>query len=314
MPSSEGDLLRSFLRHVQDVAAETGDRNLTAGTLAGVQRFLAERGLDSGPSAVEALFEGIIPVGAVTWRPQGPVFDEPGFPEPPKPPAPGPWEPGEPGPPPEPPPEPPSPERLSWKEAVSVVVGDFLTAEEVGSLLEFTLSRAGEFQPTTVVNREQVGGVVDRSHRNSTAIYDLGEFRELLERRLAEEVPKHLERLGMESFQPGRIDAQITATGDGGFFRAHSDNGSDHLASRGLTFVYFFHPEPRRFEGGELRIYDTYLGGGTRRPGGRSVQVEPRQNTLVLFPPELVHEVVTVRSGSDDLGSSRLTLNGWLHA
>lgn len=195
-----------------------------------------------------------------------------------------------------------------------VAIDDFLTAEEVGALFEFTLSRASEFQPTAVVSREQAGGFVNRSHRNSTAIYDLDRFQELIERRLAEEVPKHLEQLGMEGFQPSRVDAQITATGDGGFFRAHSDNGSDRLSSRSLTFVYFFHPEPRQFEGGELRIYDTYLDGQERRPGGSSVQVEPRRNTLVLFPPELMHEVTMVRSPADGLEGSRLTLNGWLHA
>jgi SM-20-related protein len=271
---------------------------------------------------------------------RGPVSSEPGYPGP-KPPQPEPWEPGEPGTPkppeptpgpqpeptpapqPEPGPEPEPPEPAPepgpgpepeerWQRGTVSILENFLDEGEMKELLEFALSRADEFEATTVVERERPQATVDPDHRSSTAIYDIGRFQGLIEEKLAAELPGQLERLGLSGFEAAKVEAQITATGDGGFFRAHSDNGSRRLSSRALTFVYFFNPEPRRFEGGALRIYDTFMAGTERRPGSRFEEIEPRGNTLVLFPPELVHEVREV-SSEGGLAESRLTLNGWLH-
>ena len=67
-------------------------------------------------------------------------------------------------------------------------------------------------------------------------------------------LPRLLPKLGIEPFPVVGVEAQITASKDGDFFRWHNDNGQDEVSGRKITFVYFFHREPKLFGGGELRI------------------------------------------------------------
>ena len=116
----------------------------------------------------------------------------------------------------------------------------------------------------------------------------------------------------MEEFSIADSEMQVTASNDGDFFRFHSDNGDDRVASRRLTFVYFFHREPRQFEGGELRIHDARLKEGAYASEGSYQTIVPRQNQIVFFPCELLHEITPVNCRSGQFADSRFTLNGWL--
>jgi Rps23 Pro-64 3,4-dihydroxylase Tpa1-like proline 4-hydroxylase len=109
------------------------------------------------------------------------------------------------------------------------------------------------------------------------------------------------------------VEAQITASNHGDFFRCHTDNGASDIASRDVTFVYFFHREPRAFHGGELRIYESR----PQRDGLRSApsyhSIIPEQNQMVVFPSCLAHEITPVECPSGLFADSRFTVNGWLH-
>jgi len=113
------------------------------------------------------------------------------------------------------------------------------------------------------------------------------------------------------------VEAQITASNDGDFFGAHCDDAQELIASRRLTFVYFFHGEPRQFEGGELRLHDSrgsepHTGTGSYQTGSYQTIV-PQQNQIVFFPCSMLHEITPVECSSRAFADSRLTLNGWLH-
>jgi Rps23 Pro-64 3,4-dihydroxylase Tpa1-like proline 4-hydroxylase len=125
-------------------------------------------------------------------------------------------------------------------------------------------------------------------------------------------LPQVLDKLGMEEFSIAGVEAQVTASNDGDFFHFHSDNGSERVASRNLTFVYFFHREPRQFEGGELRIHDARLEEGIYVSEGSYQTIVPRQNQIVFFPCEMMHEITAVNCSSQAFADSRFTLNGWL--
>ena len=125
-------------------------------------------------------------------------------------------------------------------------------------------------------------------------------------------LPQVLQTLGMEEFSITNVELQVTASNDGDFFRFHSDNGSDPVASRHLTFVYFFHRESRQFEGGELRIHDARLEDDTYVSEGSYQTIVPQQNQIVFFPCELLHEITPVNCPSGQFADSRFTLNGWL--
>jgi Rps23 Pro-64 3,4-dihydroxylase Tpa1-like proline 4-hydroxylase len=141
---------------------------------------------------------------------------------------------------------------------------------------------------------------------------DLAHHQDLILARIKAVLPQVLEKLGMEEFSIASVEAQVTASNDGDFFHFHSDNGSDPVASRHLTFVYFFHREPRQFEGGELRIHDARLEEGSYVSEGSYQTIVPQQNQIVFFPCELMHEITPVNCASLLFADSRFTLNGWL--
>ncbi len=200
--------------------------------------------------------------------------------------------------------------------AQCVVLDEFLSPQELEELTRFTLEHEGEFSASEVVaphaDREGAGGIVNYEHRRSRVLMDLVRHEEVMLNRIKAALPQIIETLGMEQFSIAGVEAQVTASNDGDFFHFHSDNGSDRVASRHLTFVYFFHREPRQFEGGELRIHDARLENGAYISEGSYQAITPRQNQIVFFPCELMHEITPVNCSSQHFADSRFTLNGWL--
>jgi len=193
-----------------------------------------------------------------------------------------------------------------------VVLDEFLVAQEWRGLLEYVLSREPDFTHTHVIG---AGGasILDYGTRRSRVLFDPGPFVQVFTERLATFFPHVLTRLHHPEFPVSRVEIQITGTGNQEFFRKHTDNGSDDVASREITFVYFFHSEPRLFSGGELRIYDTLNENGRATSPGPHRVVYPLQNQMVLFPSGCLHEILPVGIPSDNFAHRRFTVNGWLH-
>jgi len=196
--------------------------------------------------------------------------------------------------------------------ARSVVLDEFLAPQELEQLMQFTLAHESEFETSEVVSPTSEKGVVNYEHRRSKLLMDLGPHQDVILDRIKSVLPAVLEQLEMPEFPVAGVEAQITASNHGDFFRFHNDNGSDQVAQRHLTFVYFFHREPCPFAGGELRIHDARRSGETYVSEGTFQTIIPRQNQIVFFPCELMHEVTAIRCPSGRFADSRFTLNGWL--
>jgi SM-20-related protein len=193
-----------------------------------------------------------------------------------------------------------------------VVLDEFLAPQELEELTRFTLEHEAAFSASEVISPSANGGVVNYEHRRSRVLMDLAQYEDLMLERIKAVLPQVLAKLGMEEFSIAGVEAQVTASNDGDFFHFHSDNASDRVASRYLTFVYFFHREPCQFEGGELRIHDAQLEDGVYVSEGSYQTIVPRQNQIVLFPCELLHEITPVNCSTQLFADSRFTLNGWL--
>ncbi len=203
-------------------------------------------------------------------------------------------------------------ERPPVLPAKCVVLDEFLAPSELSDLTRFVLQRENDFSTSEVVSPNADGGVVNYDHRRSRVLMDLAQHQDVMLDRIKSVLPQVLEKLGMEEFTIADVEAQVTASNDGDFFHFHSDNGSDRVASRHLTFVYFFHREPCQFEGGELRIHDSHLQDGAYVSEGSYQAIVPEQNQIVFFPCEMLHEITPVNCASQLFADSRFTLNGWL--
>jgi SM-20-related protein len=193
-----------------------------------------------------------------------------------------------------------------------VVLDEFLVNEELTGLLDYTLSHHRYFASTRVIGREGEG-VIDRANRRSRVLMAWSPFHDILANRIGAFFPFVLEKLLWPSFQVGHIETQLTASNHEEFFKTHSDNSTDAVRTRELTFVYFFYREPKAFSGGELKVYDTVVKDGYRLPAGPFQIIHPRQNQIVFFPSYCLHEVTTICCPSRAFPDSRFTLNGWLH-
>jgi SM-20-related protein len=203
-------------------------------------------------------------------------------------------------------------ERPQELSARCVVLDEFLAPQELAELTGFILDHEADFEASEVISPHSEGGVVNYEHRSSRVLMDIGKHQELMLGRIQTALPQVLGKLGMEEFTIAGVEAQVTASNEGDFFHFHSDNGSEPVASRYLTFVYFFHREPRGFEGGDLRIHDARLENGEYVSKGTYQTIVPQQNQIVFFPCEALHEITPVKCASRLFADSRFTLNGWL--
>lgn len=193
-----------------------------------------------------------------------------------------------------------------------VVLDEFLAPEELADLTRFAIEHEAEFHASEVVSPSSENGVVNYEHRRSRVLTDLPRHERVMFERIKTVLPQVLQKLDMPEFEVASVEAQITASNDGDYFHFHCDNGSDPVASRHLTFVYFFHREPKQFGGGELRIHDARLEEGSYVSEGSYQTIVPQQNQIVFFPCELLHEITPVTCESQRFADSRFTLNGWL--
>jgi Rps23 Pro-64 3,4-dihydroxylase Tpa1-like proline 4-hydroxylase len=152
---------------------------------------------------------------------------------------------------------------------------------------------------------------VNQTVRRARTLDGLGKLEAAFVERLKQQLQPALDKLGHKEFPLGRIEIQVTASNDGDYFRLHQDTGPED--TREVSFVYFFHREPRRFSGGELRIYPTRVVDGRLTPADHAHTLSPRQDTIVFFPSKNEHEVLPVRVPSKAFADSRFTVNGWIH-
>jgi 2-oxoglutarate-Fe(II)-dependent oxygenase superfamily protein len=197
--------------------------------------------------------------------------------------------------------------------AQCVVLDEFLAPQELNELINFALLHEPEFRNSQVISPGGDPEVIDYNHRRSRVLMDLGTRQEMIVERIRAVLPRVLDQLGVEEFHVTHVEAQITASNDGDFFAEHSDDSQETIASRRITFVYFFHREPTQFEGGELRLYDSRQLVEQQTKAGSYQSIAPRQNQIVFFPCSLLHEITPVNCPSRAFADSRFTLNGWLH-
>ena len=187
-----------------------------------------------------------------------------------------------------------------------VRLDEFLMPDELTGLRDFTLAHAAKFQDSYVIAPGSTEGVINRDHRRSRVLFEVGDHGRLITERIRFYLDRIVRDLHCEPFPVSEVEEQITASNDGDFFGLHADNDEEPLRMREITFVYFFHREPKPFSGGELRIYTSDNGD----PQAFDTIV-PEQNQLIVFPSGVLHEVLPVHCRSTQFADSRFTLNGW---
>ena len=199
----------------------------------------------------------------------------------------------------------PAPGEPNGIRAVFVAqVPDVLSAEEHAQLLAFVRRSEPSFVGTTTSTQRG-------NYRQSSVLYHFAPFEEMLHNKVRQLMPAVCEALKIPLVN-GAIEAQLTSHNDQNFYKVHNDNGSADTAHRVLTFVYYFHGQPKAFSGGDLRVYDHKVQGGYHYAADTYRTVEPTDNSIVFFASEEMHEVMMVNCESRAFMDSRFTINGWI--
>jgi len=196
----------------------------------------------------------------------------------------------------------------------SLVYRDVMGRDYVTGLLIHVVERQGDFVAGRMLNRQTGESFMDNNVRLSLYLKDLGPFRGPIKALVNAVVGPALKALHVIEPQVKPKEFEITAYPDGGHIGKHIDTKTGKERVRILSCIYYFAATPRRFDGGELRLY------GFPKPnfGGKSepapfVDIEPRTDTLVVFPSWLRHQVLPVGVASGAWADSRFTVNCWIH-
>ena len=210
-------------------------------------------------------------------------------------------------------------ETPEWPLPPHVQLEDFLPRDEHAELLDWALANEASFRPAKVINQGETS-LVDRALRVALTTRNLGTFRGQLERRLRDALSRLSAGTGTKA-DASSIELELAAHGDGAHYAAHLDvaYGKDRVPlgakpgeDRVLSAVYYFYREPKRFAGGELRLYRF----GSRPKTGPVteadyVDVQPHQNSIVAFPSWALHEVRPVSCPGNAFADHRFALNCW---
>ena len=182
-----------------------------------------------------------------------------------------------------------------------VLVRSFLSKADQASVLDWTLANAAAFLPSRID-----AGALDIERRRSLTLTPPGDVRKMLRAALKPRIGELLAGLGIAPFG-SRLEMEAAAHGDGAMFLRHIDTGVriPRAKSRRLSAVYYYHRQPKAFEGGCLRLHALV--------GNERVDIEPEQNMLLVFPSYAPHEVMPIGCASGKFEDSRFAVNIWMH-
>jgi len=181
------------------------------------------------------------------------------------------------------------------------LIEDFLAPAEYAEVLNYTIGCESKFEKSKVTSG-RVG------YRKSTVLFDTGLIYSLFIERLTDAWENLVSKNQFGGIRPDfeKCEIQITASGHEDFFRLHDDRSSAEARHREITFVYYYSSNSEAFFGGDLRLYNDTL--------NDFHLVQPINNSMILFPSRVQHEVLPVFVPSRAFRDSRFTINGWLRA
>lgn len=188
------------------------------------------------------------------------------------------------------------------------IIDDFLPKEEIENLFKLIEANVENFAPTTTATNAE-------NYRKSRVLggHYYPELLEEWKRKIYNLLPKVCLELLFPYFEPVDFEMQLTGSNDGDFYKTHNDNGHEIVAKREVTYVYYFHSEPKQFSGGALQLYPTETTSWELvLPDEGSLYVEPKHNRIVFFDSRLMHQVLPVKCESKNFLHSRFTINGWI--
>lgn len=186
------------------------------------------------------------------------------------------------------------------------VYRNFLDLASHAQLLAWAIGNEVKFKPTVVDH-----GVSNPFIRRSLSVGNFEPMEFVFRQGIRKMVQVFIRDLRVSPFEPSELQLELVAHNDGAFYTRHIDTFvANHRQNtdRLLSGVYYFHSEPKAFSGGALRLYPLFDDGNE----DNFIDIQPEQNTLVVFPSWAPHEVLQINCPSKRFSNSRFAVNCWL--
>jgi SM-20-related protein len=188
------------------------------------------------------------------------------------------------------------------------IIENFFGQALIDQLIDYVLENQGRFEESTVGSSE---GRIDQEVRVSSILRDFGPLKAEVKSLFKAAFPVALEQLRMPDFELYGTEREIVAHGNGAFYNRHIDTftGAGEFSVRALTAVYYFHAQPKKFQGGEIRLLPLR----NSEVDSAYLDIDPINDRLLLFPSWVPHQVMPVITESVDFKDSRFAINCWYH-
>ena len=200
------------------------------------------------------------------------------------------------------------PEEL--QPAPFAIIDDFLSRDERGYFWRLALKSEDAFFEAGFGRKGEQ--VIDRQSRR-TSVFNLeAADKRLFRGKLQPLLDDLLVLFSIPAMPHKEIEIKMTAHSEGGFFGIHQDGFKDHDGSeRYLSWIYYFHPQPKRYAGGDLILFDSNrLRENHRFDDGKYTRYIPVDNQLVCFPSCFFHGVTPVELLQPDFECNRFAISG----
>jgi hypothetical protein len=147
--------------------------------------------------------------------------------------------------------------------------------------------------------------------RNARRLDSLGQHEDVLKQQVFSVMPAVRRELGLPDAPEGGLDISILALGDGDAYLAPTDGPANRDALANVFFIYFFHAEPRAFEGGDIKLQLVTQRGAEQ---GDRIIGRPRQNGAVFARAGQFAEIEMVRVASRAFAEGSFAVIGYVHS
>lgn len=184
---------------------------------------------------------------------------------------------------------------------------NFLPNRQIKDVWTLYKNNAIEFKPSTVGSSGQE--TVDQVTRSSV-LTDLKQLKEIdfFINALSPILSSCYTQFGICFPEKEHLLVQLTSHLNGDFYGLHNDAG-ETAPGRKLSYVYYFHSQPKAFTGGDLHLYDTNE--KDEKCGNSYTCITPLHNRLIVFPSQFFHQVTTVQLEDNLDANGRHSINGW---
>lgn len=184
-----------------------------------------------------------------------------------------------------------------------LVLENFIDVPAHAELLKFVLAHEHDFVAPAGGEDDDGGAAVLR---------DFAYFAALFRDRVRSLQPQLAVAFGIGEFPVGEIECQLRAQNDGSYVKLRRDNAAPGTIERAISYVYYFHGEPKSYGGGEFRLYGSRVADGRYECGAPACEIAPKNNSILFFPSHCHHEVLPLRCPSNRFVDGRFTINGWM--